>query len=52
MIRFMCHDDGAECWFAGIDDQECGGRFGRYLFEEAFSSGAAVRAVPSGPRPS
>ena len=44
MILFRCHDDGEDCWFADIDDQECGGRFARYLFEEAFRSGEAVPA--------
>ncbi|PRX68066.1 hypothetical protein B0I32_10327 [Nonomuraea fuscirosea] len=52
MIAFMCHDHGEECWFADIDDQECAGRFGRYLFEEVFMSGGGVPAVPSGRRPS
>lgn len=40
MIWFTCHDHGEECWFADVDDQECAGRFARYLFEEAFGSDA------------
>ncbi|MEV1001927.1 hypothetical protein [Nonomuraea sp. NPDC050202] len=52
MIWIWCHDHGEECWFADLDDQECAGRFARYLFEEAFRSGGAAPAVRSGRRPS
>ncbi|HEX4815746.1 MAG TPA: hypothetical protein VFV66_23630 [Nonomuraea sp.] len=44
MIRFTCHDHDEECWFAGIDDQECRGRLARYLVAEVFTSGEAVPA--------
>ncbi|MCK2215128.1 hypothetical protein MF672_015215 [Actinomadura sp. ATCC 31491] len=45
MVRYKCHEHGEQCWFADLDDQECGGRFALYLFEEvAFRSGEAVPA--------
>jgi len=44
MQLYQCHDDGADCWFADIDDQGCAGRLAAYLFEETFMCGVAVPA--------
>ena len=44
MTLFRCHDHGEDCWFADIDDQECAGRFGSYVFDEVFRFGEAVPA--------
>ncbi len=44
MRRWKCHEEGEECWFADIDDRECGGRFADYLLAETFRYGEAVSA--------